>query len=1129
MRFLFTLCFLVLVLHSNAQTYNSQDLNALKDVKTKNDLIDTLNWKDSNSYATWDGITWKQVGSEYRLHQISLSDIPLSGNLKLEDFDYLENVYISEAQLDTISLENLKLLEYFDCELSEVDGLNFSEVPKLIHLSCTTNNIQNIDVSKLKQLESLILSGNKLSSLDLTGLDSLTSLYIGGNKVKTLNLQDAKNLQQLSLAYGEIEQLSLSTLSQLDYLSISHNSIKDLDFTKFPNLNRFWINDNLLPFSSLKTILSLKLLANFSSADYSPQKKIFDSLNLAVGDTVDYNAESDISSTATTFTWYVNDTLATSTDVSRSGGVFTFNNGGNYYCKMTNAEFPNLILQTNTIRVKQSPTVTWPSLSDITYGDSLKTSTMSGAVGAGNFSFETPDTLLFIGNHKVSVKFIPTDTAGYGTIRNQIDVVVHPKYSTKDLAILQKIKQEVDNLDTLNWRGQNYATWSGLTWVVAGSEYKVSELEFDVIPISGTLKVKDLDSLNDIYTNETSLDTIRLENLKALETLECEDSLLTTVVFSNTPEIKNLYCYNSKIDSINLSSLKKLKYLQLFDNKLSSLNLSGLDSLVIVDLSDNNFSNFNLPSLKKLKRLELNQNKIKQFSSHNPSNLEELYLRENDLNTLDLFNFKLLKKLFLYKNDLENIDLTGLDSLESLDFRFNKLRHLDVSALKKMKTLRLESNEIEKIDFSQMSDLTDFACENNRLPFSSLKTVLGIDSLDGFSSADYYPQDKIFDSLNLAIGDTVDYNAEASVKNTATIFTWYVNDTLATSTDVSRSGGVFTFNNVGNYYCKMTNAEFPNLILQTNNIRVKQSPTVTWPSLSDITYGDSLKTSTMSGAVGAGNFSFEKPDTVLNAGNHKIYLKFVPNDIINYEILKQQITVKVKKDEPVISNPPSDSPIVYGQSLLNVVLSGGKATVEGGFKFKFESKKLAVGLHDVILQFIPKNLLFYKIKEIVIDVEVKKAIPVISTLPTVGELLDKSKLSTASLSAGKASVAGIFSFKNPDQILSIGKHLVDVVFTPTDFENYTTVSKQVEVIVKQRVLSVLKNQEITISPNPTNGIFRVEGLKIGSTLKLFDIKGNLLLSKPVSSSVGKLNISKYEQGIYIIKNEETYFRIQLID
>jgi hypothetical protein len=74
----------------------------------------------------------------------------------------------------------------------------------------------------------------------------------------------------------------------------------------------------------------------------------------------------------------------------------------------------------------------------------------------------------------------------------------------------------------------------------------------------------------------------------------------------------------------------------------------------------------------------------------------------------------------------------------------------------------------------------------------------------------------------------------------------------------------------------------------------------TWPTASQLVYGQALSDSTLEGGSGSvpGTFAFDAPATVLNAGNHNVLVTYTPSDAETYDPVSWYVTVAVAKAIP---------------------------------------------------------------------------------------------------------------------------------------------------------------------------------------------------------------------------------------
>ena len=106
--------------------------------------------------------------------------------------------------------------------------------------------------------------------------------------------------------------------------------------------------------------------------------------------------------------------------------------------------------------------------------------------------------------------------------------------------------------------------------------------------------------------------------------------------------------------------------------------------------------------------------------------------------------------------------------------------------------------------------------------------------------------------------------------------------------------------NAGNYTVRATVDETKDAARQGCTVAgmtiEKAVPQITLPSASNVTRGEKLSTSTLTGGSGAA-FAFQTPDTVMNTlGEQTVVILCTPTDTDNYQILERDITVVVIKN-----------------------------------------------------------------------------------------------------------------------------------------------------------------------------------------------------------------------------------------
>ncbi|MEI6786649.1 MAG: Ig-like domain repeat protein, partial [Verrucomicrobiota bacterium] len=142
----------------------------------------------------------------------------------------------------------------------------------------------------------------------------------------------------------------------------------------------------------------------------------------------------------------------------------------------------------------------------------------------------------------------------------------------------------------------------------------------------------------------------------------------------------------------------------------------------------------------------------------------------------------------------------------------------------------------------------------------------------------------------------------------------------------------------------------------------KAAPLVTtWPAAASITYGQILAASGLSGGSGTpvGGFSWTTPTTAPNAGTAPQSVTFTPSDSSNYNPSNWTVSVTVNKATPTVNTWPAASAITVGQALSASTLSGGGATVAGGFTFDAPATTPPRGTYPAAVTFTPTDAVNY--------------------------------------------------------------------------------------------------------------------------------------------------------------------------
>ncbi len=217
-----------------------------------------------------------------------------------------------------------------------------------------------------------------------------------------------------------------------------------------------------------------------------------------------------------------------------------------------------------------------------------------------------------------------------------------------------------------------------------------------------------------------------------------------------------------------------------------------------------------------------------------------------------------------------------------------------------------------------------------------------------------------------------------------------------------------------------------------------------------ITYGDSSFNIETSGGSGTGVLTYEVTSgdavTVDSSGKISVMkageatLTVTNSGDSNYLTASKIVEISVSKatPEPVVF--PSSNAITYGDKLIESALTGGSG--DGTFAWVSPDTIPTVRNDGYAVVFTPNDINNYDYTGVTVqqitDVTVYKAIPA-ATFPTAGEITYGQRLSDSSLSGGSGE--GYFAWEYPDQIPSVHNEGYNVLFTPSDTDNYLVIGQ----------------------------------------------------------------------------------------
>jgi hypothetical protein len=133
--------------------FNSSDMQQLIAFAQQNDNLEKLNW-DLAEPQEWAGITWAYDGDEYRVTEINVSELELTGTLNLSNMDSLTRVICNRNNLETLDASNCVNLQILHSHNAGLFNLSITNSVNIVSLDIE-NNYLALTPELLEQLMDL--------------------------------------------------------------------------------------------------------------------------------------------------------------------------------------------------------------------------------------------------------------------------------------------------------------------------------------------------------------------------------------------------------------------------------------------------------------------------------------------------------------------------------------------------------------------------------------------------------------------------------------------------------------------------------------------------------------------------------------------------------------------------------------------------------------------------------------------------------------------------------------------------------------------------------------------------------------------------------------------------------------
>lgn len=662
-----------------------------------------------------------------------------------------------------------------------------------------------------ENISTLWFESLKITTLDVSkclALSDLSCQYC----IDLTNVELSNSITYLSLIANKLASIDVSKNSLLEYLTISQSPISSIDVSKNTKLKSLSINHTNISNVDLSNNLSLITF----SCSYSKVNSL------------------DLSKNILLRSLYCNMTNINALDVSNNLALTTLECKGNQLIVLDvskNTALTNLNCASNklsfaTLPIKQE---TWTTYS---YSPQAK-------VDLPQKQYSLTETVDLRSELTVN-----GNTTGYiWKTKEGTTLTAGTDYNTTN-GVTTFLKVQTDSV----YCEMTNAKFPDLT--LTTSAIKVTEpipsvimtttttignaFSFDLNAVSNNTPIH-VDwgngslvsyTINTSYSNVNgtlSGNTIKVYG-EGITKLYLSSKNFTAIDVSGATQLTHLDCHSNQLTSLDVSKNTALVVLECYLNQLTNLDVSKNLALQELKCSINQLTSLDVTKNTSLKRLFCDSNQITTLDVSQNTALQDLYCDSNLLTSLDVTSNTLLQELLCFSNQLTSLDISKNIAIKELWCYSNKLNSLDVSKNNALEFLFCESNQLEYLDLSQNTALTEVRCHANNLTFSTLPI-----KETAWTTYIYSPQNVIkLSKKQYGLTETVDLSSELTVNSNNTNYTWKTKGgvTLTAGTDYNVNNGITTFLKVqtDSVYCEMTNATFPDLTLNTTNIKVSEYP-----------------------------------------------------------------------------------------------------------------------------------------------------------------------------------------------------------------------------------------------------------------------------------------------------------------
>jgi uncharacterized repeat protein (TIGR01451 family) len=713
---------------------------------------------------------------------------------------------------------------------------------------------------------------------------------------------------------------------------------------------------------------------------------------------------------------------------------------------------------------------------------------------------------------------------------------------------------------------------NGMTGLEAFTNLQHLQLSF--ISFTGVLDYTILPQLKTLNCSGTYASGINVTGLSQLEKLVCNDCLLSSLDVSTLTNLKILSCQENNLTTLDLTGLNNLESLYCSNNNLITLNLSTLSNLSILSCGFNQLTSLNVLSSTNLTELQCGYNNLTELDLHDLAILNRLTCSSNDLTLLNVDGCLALDIVFVDSNQFVSLDFsnTGVrefycednPNLEYVNIKNGIFSQgttglsppvLSFTNTAQLKFICVDENEAPLVTQAGVNpNLVSIATYCSFIPGGNFNTITGIikfdDDNNGCDTGDLtrsYTKIKISDGTNEGSTYTNDqgiYNFY-SLNGSFTITPELENLNYF---NVSPTNAVITFPLLNNStqtqnFCITANGIHPDLeviltpigvarpgfdseykIIYKNKGNQTQSGTIT------LTFDD-LRTDFVSATPTVDtqlvntllwNFSNLQPfetrvvHLMLNV-NTPLEIPAVNNgDLLDFSVAINSL---------VIDETPLDNEFHFSQTVVNSYDPNDKTCLEGNtitpesigkyvhYNINFENIGTADAVNIVVKDFIDTTKFDINSLQLLYASHAVETKIISSKVEFIFENINLPS-SIQNPIGGHGNV--LFKIKTIESLV-VGDEIANTASIFFDYNAPIQTNEARTTIATLSKDDFIKDETITVAPNPVRNTITVSSKNKLKSVLLFDVQGRLLQTVLEHNKTTTLDISNQANGIYFLK------------